>query len=160
MPLPFLKSKNDYFQQDKRTLTKKWTKVYNYLTIKGYSFDEIKPYRRAYFYFVFFPHQFDGATMTEDLRDFMNLELDAMLHDFHYIAFNVSSSYKLTQQADKLMCDQMLRKGKSSWNTGARRVLLKLKSLVGFHLYSKHVLKREVTQDNIENFNRDLKLLA
>lgn len=159
MALPFINSKNDYFFQDFNKLVLNWKIVDSYLIIKGYNWNEIEIYKKAYFYFIKYPDHFDGATMTEDLRDVFNLDLDAMLHDYYYVKYGVSASFRYTKIADDLFFIETLRKGKSSWNAGYRRVMLKLKSYCGFHLYVKYVLKREFTDEHKALFLSDVEIL-
>lgn len=159
MSIPFVNSTNDYFQKDKHTLIINWGVVNDYLITQEYAIQEIGVYKKAYDYFIDYPQNFDGATMTEDLKDVFNLDLDAMLHDFFYIKYNVSSSYKYTQIADDIFYVETIRKGKSSWNAGARRMLLRLKSILGFSLYSKYIVKRVITEENITEFISDVSTL-
>lgn len=160
MALPFVSSKNNYFQQDYNKLILNWSIVTSYLITQGYSMEEISIYKVAYFFFIEHPLSFDGATMTEDLCDVFNLDLDAMLHDFFYVKFSVSASYYYTQIADILFFKETLRKGKSSWNAGFRRFLLKLKSFLGYSLYARYVLKREMTPEQTTEFKRCVDILS
>lgn len=160
MALSFITSENDYFTQTHDVLLFNWDIFTDYLKIKGYSTDEIEVYKKAYLYFMDNPLDFDGATMTEDLYDVFRLDLDAMLHDFYYVEYNVSASYIYTRMVDDLFFIETRRKNKSSWNAVARRVLLRLKSWVGFHLYVKHVLKRVMTQEHKELLLKDIETLT
>lgn len=160
MSLSFINSKSDYFHQTKEVLIYNWSVFTVYLKIKGYSEVETKIYEKAYLYFIDHPDHFDGATMTEDLYDVFRLDLDAMLHDFYYINHKVSASYKYTQMADQLFFKETLRKNKSTWNAGARKFLLKLKSVLGFNLYVKYALKRIMTEEHKKSFISDYETLT
>lgn len=160
MAIPFVNSSNDYFKQNFNKLHLNWRIVDMYLITQQYVPEEIGVYKKAYFFFVNNPSLYDGATMTEDLHDVFNLDLDAMLHDYFYIHYNVAGSYKYTQIADKLFTEETLRKGKSSWNVGVRVVLLKLKSWLGFALFAKHIAKRIMSFDDKANFMEDVRILA
>ena len=121
-------SSNNYFRQDPFKLKQNRKKVDEFLTLKGYELSQRDEYLKAYDHMTYFPEDFDGATMTEDLPDIENLELAAMLHDYLYIRYKASGSFKYSWICDKLMRLEMKRQGKSSWNTGARFVLLILKA--------------------------------
>lgn len=157
--MPFLSSKNDYFQQCNSVLEINWKIVVKYLITQGYSVEGIEPYKKAYEYFMVNTLSFDGATMTEDLNDVFNLDLDAMLHDYHYIHYNVAGSYYFTRIADNLMYTEMLKKRKSSWNAGARRVLLRLKSYLGFSWYARTKMGRVMSISDKINFLKDVEIL-
>jgi hypothetical protein len=126
--LQIFQSSNNYFRQDPAILKANRKKVDEYLFLKGYELIQRDIYLMAYDYFTYFPEDFDGATMTEDLPDIENLELAAMLHDYLYIKPNASGSFKYSWIADKLMRLEMRKMNKSSWNTGVRFVLLLLKA--------------------------------
>ena len=153
-------STNDYFSKTAVKLLDNWITIQAYLFLKGYDSLEIKVYKKAYDYFSKNPLDFDGATMTEDLCDLYNLDLDAMIHDYFYIVYNVSSSYNYMALADALFYHETLRKGKSSWNAGFRRFLLKLKSFLGFSMYSRLIMKRVFTEQNKGDFINDFKTLS
>lgn len=121
-------SSNNYFRQDPFILKENRKKVDEYLVLKGYELSERDFYIRAYDHFIYFPEDFDGATMTEDLPDIENLELAAMLHDYIYVKYKASGSFKYSWISDRLMRMEMRRMGKSSWNTGVRFVLLIFKA--------------------------------
>lgn len=148
--LRLFKSSSTYFLQNPATLAENRKRVYTYLFWKGYSEEEIRIYQHAYDYFVNNPTHFDGATMTEDLFDIDSLELAAMLHDFMYIQFAASGSFKYTWLADKLMRTEMRRMNKSTWNTGVRFVLLILKS--PFFVPYTYIFKNRRMTD----FDRDI----
>lgn len=126
--LNIFSSSNRFFYQSLHVLTENRKNVDLFLQLKGYELSERSIYLKAYDHMVQFPHDFNGASMTEDLPDIGSLELAAMLHDYLYINFKVSGSFKYSWWADKLLRLEMRRMGKSSWNTGTRMVLLILKA--------------------------------
>lgn len=150
--LRLFQSSNNYFRQDPFRLKENRKKVDEYLTLKGYELSQRDEYLKAYDHMTYFPEDFDGATMTEDLPDIENLELGAMLHDYLYIRFNGSGSFKYSWIADKLLRLEMRRMGKSSWNTGTRFVLLILKApfFVPYTYLFKHRRMKRADKDNIQ----------
>jgi hypothetical protein len=159
MPIPFITSSNDYFNQEPNKLLLNWKVVDTYLVTQEYTIEEIAVYKKAYDYFIENPNSYDGATMTEDLKDVFNLDLDAMLHDFFYLRYNVSASFKYTKIADETFYRETIRKGKSSWNAGVRNVLLVTKSLLGFHLIAKYILNRNMSEKDKTEFMSDISTL-
>ena len=121
-------SSNNFFHQEDHFIFQGKSEMDIILQLWGYELSERGPYRHAYDYFVKNPEQFDGATMTEELCDIPWLDLDAMLHDYLYVGLNASASLKYMWKADKLLRQEMRRKGKSSWNTGYRFTMLVLKT--------------------------------
>ena len=126
--LPFLKlfnSENNYFDQPREVLQVNREHIRTYLRdMKGYNKAQVSQYLAAYDYFVCFPLDFDGATMTEDLPDIGKLELCAMLHDYLYINFNCSGNFLYRWRVDKLFRNEMTRQNKGSWHRTVRFVLL------------------------------------
>ncbi|MFM1776346.1 MAG: hypothetical protein RJA53_1956, partial [Bacteroidota bacterium] len=104
---------NIYFRQSPEALIKGKKEVMYYLASKGYNDNQIKLYLDAYDYFVVNPTDFDGATLVKDFYDIPGLDLDAMLHDYHYIRYNVATNFKYKKMADKLFLVGMLKKGKN-----------------------------------------------
>lgn len=121
-------SHSDFFYKSPHVLSGIRRNVDSFLTLKGYESYQRSFYLVAFDYMRDNPQHFDGATMTEDLPDVEGLELAALLHDYIYVQHNASGSFKFSWMADKLMRSEMRRMGKSSWNTGARFVLLILKA--------------------------------
>lgn len=105
-----LGSTNNFFKQDKETLLLKRDSVSYMLMIKGYNQLQIEVYLKAYDYFCENPNGFDGATLVRDLCDIDDLDLDAMLHDFHYLAYNVGVNVILKAKADYLYKIGMMRR--------------------------------------------------
>lgn len=136
-------STNNYFRQEASVLQANRSKVkYYFEEIKAYEPHQTQIYLKAYDYFVAFPEDFDGATMTEDLNDIPGLELAAMLHDYLYVNFNASGNIRNRLLADKLFRSEMKRMGKSTWNTGARFVLL-------LFIFLPHMVYSHMFQDRI-----------
>lgn len=107
-----LGSYSHYFFQDLHTLSQCRDKVIQYLILKGYELSGIAIYLKAFDYFVENPKDYDGATIVRDLCDIDGLDLDAMLHDFHYIEYNVTVSINLKWKADFLYAKGNVRKSK------------------------------------------------
>lgn len=154
-------SNNDYFKsRSALILHHNWRLIEQYLQLKGYGWPEVEVYKKAYDYFSIHPYEFDGATKTEDLYDLFNLDLDAMLHDYHYIVYNVSASFKYTKIADRLFFKETLRKSKSTWNAGFRNFLLQTKTYVFLYpLIAKYIFKRNMTPENKTDFIYNLNTL-
>lgn len=106
-------SKSNYFHQDKAHLHECASLVISYLRGKGYLYSEIDIYLKAFEYFIINPDQFDGATLVNELYDIKGLDLDALLHDYQYIVYNVGSSVSMKFRADKLFGCGIKRKGKN-----------------------------------------------
>ena len=152
-----LGSVSHYFEQDKRALAKGFADVAEYLRIKGYSLECRLIYLKAFDYFCENPHDFDGATAVKDLCDLPDLDLDAMLHDFHYINYNVGSSVSMKWRADKLYALGNERKGKSEYASWSRFVGL---SLVGIGFIPFARIKRcKMSDSQKEMFMSDYKIL-
>ncbi|MUP44886.1 hypothetical protein E0K83_03890 [Gramella sp. BOM4] len=147
-------STNDFFEQDDNLIFQAKRDMDVILQLWGYELSERGPYVQAFDYFVRNPKHFNGASMTEELCDIPWLDLDAMLHDFLYRGLNASANLKMMWRADKLLRQEMRRRGKSSWNTGYRFAMLTLKT--PFFLFWAYVIKgRRLT----ENQKRDLNII-
>jgi hypothetical protein len=110
-----LGSKSTFFYQDSHKLETMWVIAWNYLLLKNYSREQIDIYERAYKYFSLNPSFFDGATVVKDLYDIEGLDLDAMLHDYHYLVYGVAKSFSLKYKADYIYYKNMNRKGKKGF---------------------------------------------
>ena len=66
------------------------------------------------------PHKFDGATIVKDLYDLKGLDIDAMLHDYHFVNYNVGSSFTWKWKADWLFAKGNERKGKGIYSAYSR----------------------------------------
>jgi len=148
-----LGSVSHFFEQDKETLAQKWVDVSELLRLKGYSLECRLIYLKAFDYFTINPNDFDGATAVKDLVDIPDLDLDSMLHDFHYIAYNVASSVSMKWRADKLYALGNERKGKSEYASWSRFVGL---SLVGIGFIPFARIKRgKMSSIQREKFLKD-----
>jgi hypothetical protein len=123
-------SQSDFFSKPKEILSKSRNKLIAILDLKGYLPDEIAVYLRAFDYFCAHPLEFDGATIVKDLVDIPGLDIDSMLHDFHYGSYNVRSSFRLKWQADWLFAKGNERKGKGSYSSFSRFIALTLIGIV------------------------------
>lgn len=140
-------SYSGYFLQGKEILAEERKRIDLYLQLKGYDLSQRAIYLRAFDYFSMFPEEFDGATMTEDLCDLPGIDLDAMLHDWLYIAYNVAGNYYYIWLADKLIRAEMRKKGKSTINGGLRFVLLTVKTLLLYPAASYLFRGRRMTRE-------------
>lgn len=109
-----LGSESTYFDQPLEVLIDCRDKVFRLLELKGYGVDEISIYLKAFDYFIYNPKDFDGATIVKDLQDLPNLDLDAMLHDYHYIIYNVAANFVIKWKADWVFAKGNRRKGKAN----------------------------------------------
>lgn len=152
-----LGSKNHFFRQEYYVLEGKWIFAYNLLIKKGYSKEKINVYKKAYDYFCLNPDDFDGATFVKDLEDISGLDLDAMLHDYQCIHFNVSSNLECLIKSNWLFYKGMIRKDKIKREAFVRLTGLTI-IIPLFMIYS--LFKRGfTTQQKKELFLKDYKLL-
>lgn len=117
-----LGSKNNFFFQSPEILKHKGFDVDDLLRLKGYNSKQIAIYLEAYNYFKENPDRYDGATIVKDLIDIPGLDLDAMLHDYHYIVFNAAAHLGCKWKADWLYVKGMEKKGKGSYSCYSRFV--------------------------------------
>ena len=75
-----VKSKSDFFKQDRETLAEYRYQLRMLLKYKSRSEEDIDLYIEAYDFFCRFTTKFDGATIVKDLCDLPKLDLDAMAH--------------------------------------------------------------------------------
>lgn len=152
-----LGSENHFFKQSKKDLIIKRNEVYGLLRIKGYSKEACNIYLKAYNHFIINPNQFDGATLVNDLCDLPGLDLDAMLHDFHYLMYNVASNISMKWRADKLYAKGNERKGKGKYSAYSRFIGLSL-SGIGFIPFSR-IKRGKMTNEQKEAFMCDYRVL-
>lgn len=119
-------SRCNFFKQSPEVMAVYQQKIREYLLLKGYTFEEACVYLKAYDYFCKNPAAFDGATIVKDLIDVPGLDLDAMLHDYQYLVFNVASNVKTKWKADWLYAKSQERKGKGQYSSFSRFVGLTL----------------------------------
>lgn len=117
-------SNNKYFKQSTEVLLKKRIQVQTYLEIKEYSKFEIEIYLKAYDYFSKEINEYDGATIVKDLVDLPHLDLDAMLHDYHYIVYRSATNFSTKWKADWIYAKGMERKGKGQYSAFSRLAIL------------------------------------
>jgi hypothetical protein len=130
-----LGSESTYFDQPIEVLIECRDKVFRLLELKGYGVDEITIYLKAFDYFIYNPKDFDGATIVKDLQDLPNLDLDAMLHDYHYIIYNVAANFVIKWKADWVFAKGNERKGKGQYSAFGRFVGLTITG-IGFVPYA------------------------
>lgn len=116
-----LGSKNNFFSQDKITLSEK-RKELEYLISVLWNRDTFvkEMYLEIYDFFCENPKEFDGATIVKDLCIIKGLDTSAMLHDYMYLNYNVASSYKYKWKADLLYALEMQRGGGAAYSTWSR----------------------------------------
>jgi len=152
-----LGSKSKFFYQKEYVLEGKWIAIYNLLVANGYSINEIEVYKEAYNYFCINPSQFDGATIVKDLYDIEGLDLDAMLHDYQCIVYNVASNIKYLTLSNWLFYKEIIRKNKGKWK--ARRRLIGLIVLT-FPFMGYSLVKRGfMSKSQKEKFKQEYKVL-
>jgi hypothetical protein len=132
-------SKSNFFRRSIWDLHNDRGSVVSYLFLKGYYGIEIGVYLKAYDYFVLNPNAYDGATIVKDLIDLHGLDLDAMLHDYHYGCHGVASNFVTKWKADWLYAKGQERKGKGQYSAFSRFVGLTITG-IGFVPYA--LLKR------------------
>ena len=106
-----LGSKNNTFYKTRTELNSIYYNMDVLLRLKGRSEDERWKYKKAFTYFITFPHKFDGATIVKDLNDLPNLDLDAMLHDYEYLC-GANKSFKRKWNTDFDYIRNMKKNGK------------------------------------------------
>ena len=119
MPKP-----SKYFFQAKDILDNNKKDVVAYLTLKEYTATEIALYVKAYEYFCKYPSKYDGATFVKDLIDLKGLDLDAMLHDYEYIALGAAHNFFSKWKSDLRYAKGIERKGKSAYAAWSRFIAL------------------------------------
>jgi hypothetical protein len=150
-------SRNDFFNKTTIELSFYRREVFEFLKIKGYSLKQIEVYLKAYDYFCENPKKFDGATLVKDLVDIPRLDLDAMLHDYHYVAYGIASNFYTKWKADWLYAKGQERKGKGQYSAFSRFVGLTITGIV-FVPYSNYK-KGNVKAINEYSFSEDYQIL-
>lgn len=145
-------SQCSFFTQDARILLLKRRDIIRVLTAKGYLSHERAIYLEAYDYFCVQTTEYDGATIVKDLCDIIGLDLDAMLHDYHYIVQNAGASFSAKFKADWIYATGMEKKGKGQISAFSRFTALTIIG-IGFVPYAYFVRKKiSFIQDkNIDN---------
>lgn len=151
-----LGSKNKFFKQDLSTLEFKRSDVYALLRIKGYDEEQISIYLKAFNFFIEHKEDYDGATIVKDLCDIPDLDLDAMLHDYHYFKYNVAKSFITKQLADWIYAKGQEKKGKGSYSSFSRYLILAVIGIIWVPYTA--LKKRKMSIDN-EIYNDYKKLI-
>lgn len=150
-------SKSKYFHQPEEELLIGQARLFSYLKeVWNYDQDQLKVYLNAYCYFMKNPDQFDGATIVKDLYHIPGLDINAMLHDYHYVRYNVASNLYVKWHCDWLYAKQMEKLGKGflSWVHWAG---LKITGLP-FCIYT-NFKKGSINQTQETDFFREYELL-
>lgn len=124
-----------------------WQKCRQLLNAKAYERQEIKVYKKAFLFFALNPNKFDGATFSKDLCDIKGIDLDAMLHDYHYCNYNVCSNFATKWKADWIFAKGMERKGKSQYSAFGRFIGLSIVGLFTVPFTWKKANKEEIQKD-------------
>lgn len=152
-----LGSKSTYFKQSPLLLRRKRNDVEALLAIKGYSYPEINIYLAAYDYFCTRTLSFDGVTIVKDLFDIPDLDIDAMLHDYHYIVQNAGSNFTTKWKVDWIYAKGNERKGKGSYSAYTRFVALTIIG-IGFVPYA-YVTRGCISEHQKQALQNDYKIL-
>ena len=126
-----LGSRSNYFYQSKDVLNHNQKVMVRYLVDMNYTMMQVGIYEKAFEYFCENPNKFDGATIVKDLCHIPGLDLNAMLHDYHYIVYKCGCDLYMKRKADWLYAKEMERTGKGqlAW------VNWSLLKLSGFFFY-------------------------
>jgi hypothetical protein len=146
-----------FFTQPERALFLKRRDVRRLLQAKGYNHHEIEVYLIAYDYFTINKTLFDGATIVKDLCDIIGLDLDAMLHDYHYIVCNAGSNFVTKFQADWMYAKGNERKGKGQYSAFSRFIGLTIAG-IGFVPYA-YFKRGKISVTQKEQLANDYKVL-
>jgi len=152
-----LGSKSTYFHQSKEHIFESRKNVFLFLDLKGYVPNEIFVYIKAFDYFCKNPTQFDGATIVKDLQDIPHLDLDAMLHDYHYLNYGVGANFVTKWKSDWIYAKGNERKGKGQYSAFSRFIVLTIAG-IGFVPYA--FFKRgKISKQQKQDFQKEYKLL-
>lgn len=154
-----LGSKSSYFHKDKAHLDKCALNMVEYLKLKGYNYNQIAIYLKAFEYFVDNPNHFDGATLVRDLTDIPGLDIDACYHDYCYINYNVAVNPVMKWKADFLYGKGNERKGKSQYAAYSRFAGLTLSGLlfIPFARFKRGRMSREQKENFLRDYNTLIK---
>ena len=153
-----LGSNSIFFNQSGKKLLQKRRDVKAVLQIKGYRHHEIAIYLEAYDYFYWNPKNYDGATIVKDLCDIQGLDLDAMLHDYHYIQHNAAANFATKWKADWMYAKGNERKGKGQYSAFSRFIGLTIIGL-GFVPYA-YFKRGKITEHQKNQIDNDFKNLS
>lgn len=148
-----LGSSSSYFHKTRAQLNASRLSLIQFLELWMYSQEQIDIYLKAFDHFSCYPDQFDGATIVKDLQSIPGLDINAMLHDFHYIEYNAGAGFISKYIADLIFAKEMERLGKggSAWIRFAGLTL----SSVGFTPIAR--LKRG--KPNLKALQKDKEIL-
>lgn len=123
-------SKSTFFSQPIVVLTQTRKAIRRLLDSKGYTKKEIEIYHRAYDFFCRNPSMYDGATVVKDLMDVPGIDLDALLHDYHYLVYSAATHPIMKWKADWILAKGGERKGKGSYSSYSKFIALTLTGIV------------------------------
>ena len=152
-----LGSYSHFFSQGLEILSSSKEDVWTMLKLKGYNEAERQPYIDAFDFFCANPNAFDGATIVKDLCDIPGLDLDAMLHDYHYLKYKVASNVFMKWKADWVYAKGNERKGKGSYSAFSRFVGLTIIS-IGFVPYT-YAKRGRLTKEQKTAFLKEYEIL-
>ncbi|MFY0481445.1 hypothetical protein ACI6PS_02470 [Flavobacterium sp. PLA-1-15] len=152
-----LGSKSHYFHRSPGELFVIRKNLVEYLSLKGYTLEEARIYIKAFDYFCNSPSKFDGATIVKDLTDLPGLDLDAMLHDYHYLNYQAATNFITKWKSDWIYAKGQERKGKGQYSSFSRFVGL---TLVGIGFVPYALIKRgKITRENKDRIQIDYNIL-
>lgn len=146
-----------FFKQPIAKLFSSRRDVKQLLKIKGYKQHEIVIYLDAFDYFSNNIQFFDGATIVKDLCDIPDLDLDAMLHDYHYLKYKVGANFSTKWKADWTYAKGNERKGKGQYSAFSRFIGLTIIG-IGFVPYT-YLKKGKITPQQKEQFLNEYRIL-
>jgi len=112
-----LGSRSNFFKRSKEDLNRSHRQMVRYLVSNNYSLLQIGIYEKAFEYFCMNYQKYDGATIVKDLHHIPGLDINAMLHDYHYLVYKSGCNLHTKWMADLLYAKEMERTGKGlmSW---------------------------------------------
>lgn len=152
-----LGSKSTYFSNPLLKLKTDRMSINFLLLIKGYNQEQADVYLKAFDYFTEDPTDFDGATVVKDLVDIPNLDLDAMLHDYHYSVYKVASSFISKFRTDWIYAKGQERKGKGQYSSFTRFIGLTIIGIVFVPI--RYIQKGRISKENKLALLNDYRIL-
>lgn len=151
-----LGSKSTYFLQHLDTLKKCRIELVLYMKSQRYDVVKREVYLRAFDYFCQNPSKYDGATFVKDLCHIPGLDINAMLHDYHCVAYNIASNFVTKWKGDWLYVKEMERTGRGqlSW---LNFILLKL--IGTLHVIYANYKRGYINSQQIIKFEKDYRIL-
>lgn len=152
-----LGSKSTYFSNSLLKIKTDRMSVEFLLLIKGYKQNQVEVYLKAFDYFTKHTTDFDGATFVKDLVDIPDLDLDSMLHDYHYSVYKVSSSFIYKFRADWIYAKGQERKGKGQYSSFTRFIGL---TIIGLFLVPiRYIINGRMSTENKLALLNDYRIL-